>query len=234
MGRSTTSSTRGRTAPRRERPPEFDTELDVGHLLRIALAVFGVLAIVIAVWILIPRSASYGGPLQDPDLSGSSSTGVKRAAGKAVSFGIFLPWNAGEQDAVLDKLVPLSTSEGLQIVGAGALTPVDDGVGAAEGYPPAGMLKPPPVRGYVIPPGSSALDSYQIVVGVRAKEPGVHTIPGFEIQYHVGGTSYRAVVLQGVWICVPREEKPACPGKSDIVDQQQELRASLGSLVKGP
>lgn len=179
VGRSTTSSTRGRTAPRRERPPEFDTELDVGHLLRIALAVFGVLAIVIAVWILIPRSASYGGPLQDPDLSGSSSTGVKRAAGKAVSFGIFLPWNAGEQDAVLDKLVPLSTSEGLQIVGAGVLTPVDDGVGAAEGYPPAGMLKPPPVRGYVIPPGSSALDSYQIVVGVRAKEPGVHTIPGF-------------------------------------------------------
>ena len=75
-------------------------------------------------------------------------------------------------------------------------------MGSAEGYPPAGMLKPPPVRGYVIPPESSALDSYQIVVGVRAKEPGVHTIPGFEIQYHA--------------------------------DQQQELRSSLGSLVKGP
>jgi hypothetical protein len=131
-----------------------------------------------------------------------------------VTLGIFLPWNAGEQDAVVDKLVPLSASEGLQIVGAGVLTPVDDGVGAAEGYPPAGMLKPPPVLGYVMPPGSSALDSYQILVGVRAKEPGVHTIPGFEIQYHVGGTSYRAVLLQGVWICVPRQEKPACPGKA--------------------
>ncbi len=68
-----------------------------------------------------------------------------RAAGKAVSFGIFLPWNAGEEDTVLDKLVPLSASEGLKIVGAGVLTPVDDGVGSAEGYPPAGMLKPPPV-----------------------------------------------------------------------------------------
>ena len=41
-----------------------------------------------------------------------------RAAGEAVSFGIFLPWNAGEEDAVLDKLVPLSASEGLQMVGA--------------------------------------------------------------------------------------------------------------------
>jgi hypothetical protein len=101
-----------------------------------------------------------------------------------VTFGIFLPWNAGEQDAVLDKLVPLSASEGLQIVGAGVLTPVDDGVGAVEGYPPAGMLKPPLVLGYVM------------------------SIPGFEIQYHVGGTSYRAVLLQGVWICVPRQEKP--------------------------
>ncbi|MGZ8571179.1 MAG: hypothetical protein ACXWW5_03030 [Actinomycetota bacterium] len=62
----------------------------------------------------------------------------------------------------------------------------------------------------------------------------MHSIAGFEIRYHVAGANYRAIALQGVWICVPRDEKPACPGKGDIVEQQEELRRTLLPLVDAP
>jgi len=234
VGRSTTSSTGTRPKRRRELPPELERPVDVGRLLRIGLAVFGVTAIAIAVLILLPNDPTYGGPLQDEGLPGSSAVGGKRAIGKPVSFGFSLAWNAAEGEAVLDRLVPLAPSEGIEIVGAGIFGPENAIVEFGGGYPPEGLLKPPPVRGYRIPPGTTALDAYQVVVGVEATEPGVQSIAGFEIQYHVGGTSYRAVVLQGVWICVPRDQKPGCPGKGDVVDHQEELRRTLVPLLDVP
>jgi len=220
--------------PRREVPPELEQHLDVGWLLRVAVAAVVVLVVVIAAWTLVPRSTAYGGPLQDASLSGPMTVGGKRPAGERASFGFVIPWNAGEQEAVLDSLVPIAPTDGIEVVGAGVLGSEEDVVGFGAGYPPEGRLKPPPVRGYRIPPGSSALDSYQLVVGVRATGPGVHSIAGFVIEYSVGGTAYRAIVLQGVWLCVPRDEKPACPGRGDIVEQQEELRQTLLPIVDAP
>ena len=234
MGRSTTSSTKSRPKRKRELPPELERPVDVARILRIGLAVFGVVAIAIAVLILLPNDPTYGGPLQDEGLPGSSAVGGKRGIGKPVSFGFSLAWNAADGEAVLDRLVPLAPSGGIEIVGAGILGPENVTVGFGGGYPPEGLLKPPPVRGYRIPPGTTALDAYQVVVGVEATEPGVQSIAGFEIQYHVGGASYRTVVLQGVWICVPRDAKPACPGKGNLAEHQEELRRTLLPLLDAP
>jgi hypothetical protein len=211
----------------------MERPLDVRRIVRVTLAVIGVVAIAIAVWIFLPDSATYGGPLQ-PELTGVSNTGAKRGVGKPVTVGLFLPWNVGDENAVLDGLVPLSPSEGIEVVGSGVLPPAASAIGAVGGWPPEGMREPPPVPGFAIPPGEGSLDAYQILVGVQATGPGVHTIPGFEIRYHVGGTDHRAVLIQGVWICVPREEKPACPGKDGIEEQQRELLASLQPLVDAP
>ena len=233
MGRSTTSSKTGRPR-RRELPPELERRLDVRRLVRIGLAVFGVVMIVIAVFILLPTETSHGGPLQDESLLSPTSVGGKRGVDKPVSIGFSLAWNAAEGEAVLDRLLPLSPSSGIEVVGAGILDPAAPAVEYGGGYPPEGSLKPPPVRGYRIPPGSTALDAYQVVVGVEATEAGVQSIAGFAIQYHVGDASYEAIVLHGVWICVPRDEKPACPGKGDLADQQEQFRRDLLPLIEVP
>ena len=230
MGNSTT--TKGRRPPHRERPPELDRPVDVRRIVKVALFVFGVAAILVGMWILVPEEASYGGPLQDPDLP-AAYDGGKRSADRPLSFGFSIPWNAADQPAILDELIPLSPTGAPTIVGSGVLPPEAPPVGASGGFPPT-SVRPPPVRGYTIAPGTSALDSYQIVVGLSARTPGVHTIPGFEIRYHVGDTEYRAVVIQGVWLCVPADASPKCPGKKDIKDQQRELRESLAPLTEGP
>lgn len=234
MSRRTSTSSRTPARKRKELPPELERPVDVRRLVLIGLAVVAVLVIAVTVWNLVPEGATYGGPLQDPDLGGTSAVGGKRGIGKPLSVGVFLPWNVADEPAVLDRLVPLSASEGIEVVGAGVLPPEAAPVPVDGGWPPEGMAEPPPVHGFAIPPGDGALDAYQLVVGVQATEPGVHSIPGFEIQYHVGRDTYRAVMVQGVWICVPLDQKPACPGKGDIEEQQRELRASLLPLVDAP
>jgi hypothetical protein len=220
--------------PRRELPPELEEHLDVGRIVRVVVAAVVVLFVTLALWAFLPRSTALGGPLQDASLSGPMASGGRREAGGRASFGFVVPWNASEQEAVLDRLVPIAPTAGIEVIGAGVLGPEEDLVPFGAGYPPEGRLKPPPVRGYRIPPGSSALDSFQLVVGVRATGPGVHSIAGFVVEYSVGGTAYRAIVLQGVWICVSRDEEPGCPGKGDIVEQQEELRRTLLPYVDAP
>jgi len=232
VGRSTTSSTSGRPRSHRELPPELERSIDVGRIVRIGLVGFGVLIAVVAVMVLWPRGVPYGGPLQDNGLISPTVAGTRGAVGQPVSLGFSLAWNAAGEDAELDRLVPLAPTAGIEIVGAGILGPQDPVVELGGGYPPEGLLKPPPVRGYRIPPGTTALDAYQVVVGVEATAPGIQSIAGFEVQYHVGGASYRAIVLQGVWICVPRGEKPACPDKGGVVHRQEELRLTLAPLIE--
>jgi hypothetical protein len=220
--------------PRRELPPELERPLDVGRIVRVALVIVAVVVVLGALVTFVPRSTPYGGPLQDPSLSGPMAVGGRRAAGERASFGFVIPWNAAEEEAVLERVVPISATPGIEVVGVGVLGPEDEVVPFGPGYPPQGRLKPPPVRGFRIPPGSSALDSYQLVVGVRATEPGVRSIAGFVVEYTVADAPYRAIVLQGVWVCVPRAEKPACPGREELTSRQAELREQLLGMVRSP
>jgi hypothetical protein len=232
------SSERDRRPPRRELPPELETPADIGRVVRPVLVVFAVLALLVGARALAPSTAPYGGPLQDAALSGPQATGGRRDIGKPASFGFVLPWNTAEYEAVLERVVPIGATEGIEVVGAGVLGPAEDVVAFGPGYPPQGRLEPPPVDGFRIPPGSGALDGYQLVVGVQGDGPGVHSIPGFVIEYRVAGTEYRSVVLQGVWLCVPREEKPACPepeeAEAGVAASQGEIRGPLLGVVVAP
>ncbi|HSD49739.1 MAG TPA: hypothetical protein VLE71_07920 [Actinomycetota bacterium] len=238
MGHSTVSSERNRRPPRRELPPELETPADIGRVVRPVLVVFSVLVLVVVARAAAPSMTSSGGPLQDASLSGPQVTGGKREATKPASFGFFLPWNTAEHEAVLERVVPIEATEGIQVVGAGVLGPEDEVVAFGPGYPPQGRLAPPPVDGFRIPPGSSVLDGYQLVIGVQASDPGVHSIAGFAIEYRVAGTEYRSVALQGVWLCVPRQEKPVCPEREEaegaVSASQEEIRGPLLEVIAAP
>lgn len=238
MGQSTISSERSRRAPRRELPPELQTPADIGRVVRPGLVVFAVVVVTVAARAFAPSTTPYGGPLQDASLSGPLVTGGKRAVDKPASFGFVLPWNTAEHEAVLERVVPIGATAGIEIVGAGVVGPEEEVVPFGPGYPPQGRLEPPPVDGFRIPSGSSALDGYQLVVGVQAAEPGVHAITGFVLEYRVAGTAYRSVMLQGAWLCVPREEKPGCPEPEEaaagVAARQEEIREPLLGVVVAP
>jgi len=238
VGQGTISSERNRRAPRRELPPELDTPADIGRVIRPVLVVLAVVAVVVAARAVAPSTTPYGGPLQDTSLSGPLVTGGKRVAGEPASFGFVLPWNTAEREAVLERVVPIEATEGIEVVGAGVLGPEEDVVAFGPGYPPQGRLEPPLVDGFRIPPGSSALDGYQLAVGVQADAPGVHSITGFVLEYRVAGTEYRAVMLQGVWLCVPRDQKPRCPepeeAEAGVAARQEQIREPLLEVVVAP
>ncbi|HEX5950918.1 MAG TPA: hypothetical protein VFZ96_07940 [Actinomycetota bacterium] len=238
MGQSTITPERNRRPPRRELPPELETPMDVGRLVRPVLAVLAVAVLVVVARAVAPSTAAYGGPLQDASLSGPLVTGGKGAADEPASFGIVLPWNSAEREAVLERVVPIGATEGIKVVGAGVLGPEEEVVPFGLGFPPQGRVEPPPVSGFRIPPGSSALDGYQLVVGVQGDAPGVHSIRGFVLVYRAAGTGYRSVLLQGVWLCVPRDEKPRCPDPKEaeaaVVASQEEIREPLLEVVVAP
>lgn len=238
MGQSTISSERNRRPPRRELPPELETPADIGRVVRPVLVVFGVVVVLVVARAVAPSTTPHGGPLQDASLSGPLVTGGKQAADGPASFGFVLPWNAAEREAVLEAVIPIGATDGIEVVGAGVLGPEEDAVPFGPGYPPQGRLQPPPVEGFRIPPGSSALDGYQLVVGVQGQGPGVHSITGFVVQYRVAGTAYRSVMLQGVWLCVPRDEKPRCPEAEDaeagVAASQEQIREPLLEMVVAP
>lgn len=237
MGRSTVVSERNRRPPHRELPPELDTPADVGRVVRPVLAVFAVLVLIVVTRAAVPTETPPGGPLQDPSVP-AQVTGGKREATKPASVGFFLPWNSAEHEAVLERVVPIGATEGIQVVGTGVLGPGEELVTFGPGYPPQGRLEPPPVEGFRIPPGTSALDGYQLVIGVQASDPGVHWVAGFAVEYRVAGTEYRSAVLQGVWLCVPREAKPACPEREEaeagVTGGQEEIRGRLLEMVVAP
>lgn len=231
MGRTLTRERDGRS---REVPPELEQRFDAGRIFRPVAVVAPIAALVLVVPMLVPSSIAYGGPLQDDLLSGPGLTGGRAEAGKAASFGVVLPWNAADREAVLERVVPIDPTPEIEVVGAGVLGPQEDVVPFGPGFPPQGHLEPPPVDRFRIPPGMSALDGYQLVVGVRASEPGVHSIPGFVIEYQLAGAEYRAIVLQGVWLCVRGKERPACVGREEVERRQEELREPLLEMVDAP
>jgi hypothetical protein len=181
-------------------------------------------------------SPTFGGPLQDGNFGSSRSlTGLKQVPpGKAVSIGLFIPWNTGSAVATLDSVRTTDKTDGLEIVGTGSLPSDAAGVGATRSFPPSGFALSP-VRGSIVPPGSGPLDDFQIVIGLRATEPGLYAIPAFDLGYHVGGREFHAILLQGAWLCVSGEKgSHECAGTGHITEQQTLLAETLGPFVVEP
>lgn len=227
-----------RRKPRGPLPPELEHH-GPGPLLR-AAKVLVPLALLLTVVPLVgsrsTSSATFGGPLQDGDFgSNRTLTGVKKVApGKAVSIGLFVPWNTASGAATLDSVRTIDKTAGLEIVGAGSLPSDVTGVGSARSFPPSGYALSP-VRGSAVPPGSGPLDDFQLVIGLRATEPGLYAIPAFDLRYHVEGREFHAILLQGAWLCVSGEKgSHACSGTGQITEQQTRLAETLAPFVVEP
>jgi hypothetical protein len=224
--------------PRGPLPPELEHH-GSGRVLR-AVRVLVPLALVLTLGpIAASRSAGstgLGGPLEDGDFGSSRTlTGMSKVEpGEAVSIGLFVPWNTASTAATLDSVRTIDKTPGLQIVGTGSLPSDVTGIGTARGFPPSGYTLTR-VGGSAVPPGSGPLDGFQLVIGIRATEPGLYSIPAFDLRYHVEGREFHAILLQGAWLCVTDETgSHACAGKGLISEQQTHLAETLAPFVVEP
>lgn len=226
-----------RRKPRGPLPPELEPH-GPGPALR-AAKVLVPLALVLTVVPLVGTrfagSATFGGPLQNGDFGNRTLTGVNKVApGKAVSIGVFVPWNTASGAATLDSVRTIDKTDGLEIVGTGSLPPDVTSIGSARSFPPSGYALSP-VRGSAVPPGWGPLDDFQLVIGLRATEPGLYGIPAFDLRYHVEGREFHAILLLGAWLCVSGGKgSHACAGKDQITEQQTRLADGLGPFIVEP
>lgn len=242
----------GTSAPRRKREPAPDRsgkrrgplppELErhgPGPVLRAAKVLVPLALVLTALPLAGSRftgSAAFGGPLQDGHFgSNRTLTGVNKVApGNAVSIGLFVPWNTASGAATLDSVRTIDKTAGLEIVGTGSLPSDVTGIGSARTFPPSGFALTP-VRNSAVLPGSGPLDDFQLVIGLRASEPGLYAIPAFDLSYHVEGREFHAILLQGAWLCVSGEKgSHACAGKDQIAEQQIRLAETLAPFVVEP
>lgn len=224
--------------PRGPLPPELEHH-GSDRLLR-AARVLVPLALVLTVGpIAASRSAGtigLGGPLEDGNFGSSRTlTGVSKVEpGEAVSVGLFVPWNTAPSAATLDSVRTIDKTAGLQIIGTGSLPTDVTGIGIVRSFPPSGYTLTR-VGGSAVPPGSGPLDSFQLVIGMRATRPGLYAIPAFDLRYHVNGREFHAILLQGAWLCVTGEKgSHACAGKGLISEQQTRIAESLSPFVVDP
>jgi hypothetical protein len=224
--------------PRGPLPPELEHH-GSGRMLQ-AVKVLVPLALVLTVGpIAASRSAGstgLGGPLEDGDFGSSRTlTGMSKVEpGEAVSIGLFVPWNTAPSTATLDSVRTIDKSPGLQIVGTGSLPSDVTAIGAVRGFPPSGYTLTR-VGGSPVPPGSGPLDSFQLVIGIRAAEPGLYSIPAFDLRYHVEGREFHAILLQGAWLCVSGEKgSHACAGTGLISEQQTRLAETFAPFMVEP
>lgn len=224
--------------PRGPLPPELEHH-GSGRLLR-AARVLVPLALVLTVGpIAASRSAGsigLGGPLEDGDFGSSRTlTGMSKVEpGEAVSIGLFVPWNTASSAATLDSVGAIDKTAGLQIVGTGSLSSDVTGIGIVRSFPPNGYTLTR-VGGSAVPPGSGPLDSFQLVIGMRASQPGLYAIPAFDLRYHVDGREFHAILLQGAWLCVSGQKgSHACAGKGLISEQQAHLAGTLAPFIVEP
>ena len=224
--------------PRGPLPPELEHH-GSGRVLRAVATVVPLALLLTAGPIAASRfggSSALGGPLEDGDFGSSRTlTGMSKVEpGEAVSVGLFVPWNTASTAATLDSVRTIDKTPGLQIVGTGDLPPDVTGIGIVRSFPPSGYTLTR-VGGSAVPPGSGPLDGFQLVVGMRANQPGLYTIPAFDLRYHVDGREFHAILLQGAWLCVSGEKgSHACAGKQLISEQQTRLALSLAPFIVEP
>ena len=92
---------------------------------------------------------------------------------------------------VVDRAIPVGVSGPIRVVGMGVSS---GGIGAAYGFPPAGVGRLKRVPGAVVPPHGGI----EIDVGVVPTAAGRSAVYGLRIDYHSAHGTYRWVEPQGI------------------------------------
>ena len=136
---------------------------------------------------------------------------MKTDVGTTGTYGVETLANHGSEDVVLDRIVFLGRSRGLELVG-----PLVMHVRTKPGVPAlaTGFIRryPPPhegatlhrVAGFRISPHRSWKDDAELLIGFRAHRTGALSYRGFELHYHVGNTRYVATYPDPLTVCAPR------------------------------
>ncbi len=189
-----------------------------------ALVVFVVLVFVLIVGLLTPDGHAFGGPLQSDRLEGTASmTSVRKTKGDDVTFSLFVPWNAGSETAVLERLTPID-ADGVSVLSAAVVTSGGPPVETGRGFPPENAVLEP-IDGFPVPPGQDVLDGLQLAVELS----GAGTVPAFALSYRVGEDLHVAILGNGVMLCTD-----ACEGKTEASERQRAEVVSLVAYVEAP
>ena len=150
-----------------------------------------------------------GGPLAEPGIRMGES--VLMDVGKTGTYGVETLANHGNEEVVLDRIVFLRRSRGLEVIG-----PLVMHVRTTPGVPAlaTGLIRqyPPPhkgatlhaVSGFRIAPHRSWKDDAELLIGFRAHRTGVLSYRAFEVHYHAGKRRYVARFPDPLTICAPR------------------------------
>jgi hypothetical protein len=216
-------SHRDREAARRS-AASANAEMNLRPLGQGALVVLAVVLFTLLAATFVPGGRAFGGPLQDDRVATTASlTVVPKAKGKPVTFALPVPWNAGEEVAVIEDVAPIG-ADGLEVVGAAAVPVGAPPVETQRGYPPnAAVLSI--LEGFPVRPGSSDVDGFQIVVGLR----GAGLAPAFAVVYRVGEVRHVAIVGHGVLVC-----ERACEDREVSGERQRAAVAALAVVIAAP
>ena len=228
MASITTRNPKRLTRADRDRAREVaaskNATMDLRPAAMTTLVIVGVLAFAFVAGMLVPGGGTFGGPLQSDRLeSGSTMSTFDKTKGKAVTFGVPVPWNAGGGTVELQSLVPIG-AEGVEVIRAAAVPLGSAPVPNHKGFPPdAAVLQP--VEHFAVPPGTDDSDGFQIVVGLR----GEGTVQGFALTYRLGGTMHVAIIGHGAELC-PK----TCEGLDEAEAEQRSTLGSLSAFVSAP
>jgi hypothetical protein len=131
--------------------------------------------------------------------------------GQTGTYGVETLANHGREDVVLDRIVFLRRTRGLELIG-----PLVMHVRTQPGMPAlaTGLIRryPPPhegaklhqVSGFRIRPHRSWKDDVELLIGFRAHREGLLSYRAYEVHYHVGKKRYVARFPDPLVVCVPR------------------------------
>jgi hypothetical protein len=184
----------------------------VRHALILGTALLAVLGMLVIPPVL---RAVAGGPWPPPGPLGWPSDGwtlsaARTTPGQVYSYGIIdLPAFHGDTPAILDGVAPNTrVPDGLVVLGYRAIRNnegIGGFIGVGEEFLPEGYV-PHAVRGFAF-----ARDSIsEVVVGLKATRPGNFLIPGFTLNYHVGGAHFVAIYHQGAGLCAGETTPKDC------------------------
>ena len=199
---------------------------------RVAIGAAVVVAVVAVAAGLVLRS---GSDARDGPVSAGEDGfifGHRLAVGEAFSVGHVLLANEGERPAVVERVRVVGVAGPLEVLGIRARHLPDEGqpgmFAGDYGFPPTSF----PTKGLgdanVVPvskartPAGTPEERLELVIGVRAAEPGVVRARGVEVTYRVGGDRYTEVYDTPIYLCAPaaqyREECPPADLENDFGD----------------
>jgi hypothetical protein len=189
---------------------------------RLALLLIVVLLASGAAFLALRHRTSRDGPVFAE--SGSSSSGLRLGLGAPVSFGYVLLQSRAKSPAKLESVRLLGVTAGLELIGIRSrLVPDEQGKGifvGIVGYPPPDWSSQSLETQHEVPVAKTFFENggpqegLELVIGVRATQPGVARARGVEFTYKIGGRRYREVDNGSMYVCAPIENFTAetCPG----------------------